>query len=95
MVAIAVEVLPKGFGRIRIQRLDRGNQQNLQSFIKETVEPGSKVHSDGSGAYRIARIRIPVQPENIPVQRAPLFYRLLQQAVATAPVTYNDVVASC
>jgi ISXO2-like transposase domain len=35
MVAIAVEVVPKGFGRIRIQRLDRGNQQNLQSFIKD------------------------------------------------------------
>lgn len=51
MVAIAVEVVPDGFGRIRIQRLDRGNQQNLQSFITETVAPGSKVHSDGSGAY--------------------------------------------
>jgi hypothetical protein len=24
-----------------------------------------------------------------------LFYRLLQQAVATGPVTYSDVVASC
>ncbi|ARV18625.1 hypothetical protein AEP_01681 [Curvibacter sp. AEP1-3] len=52
MVAIAVEVLPKGFVRIRIKRLDRGNQQSLQSFIMETVEAGSKVHSDGSGAYR-------------------------------------------
>nr|CBA32574.1 hypothetical protein Csp_D32830 [Curvibacter putative symbiont of Hydra magnipapillata] len=52
MVAIAVEVLPKGFGRIRIQRLEHGNQQSLQSFIMETVEVRSKVHSDGSGAYR-------------------------------------------
>lgn len=24
-----------------------------------------------------------------------LFYRLLQQAVATGPVTYGDVVANC
>lgn len=24
-----------------------------------------------------------------------LFYRLLQQAVATGPITYGDVVASC
>ena len=30
MVAIAVEIFPKGFGRIRIKRLDRGNQENLQ-----------------------------------------------------------------
>jgi transposase-like protein len=149
MVAIAVEVVPKGFGRIRIQRLDRGNQQNLQSFIKETVEPGSKVHSDGSGAYRkieelgfdhkvtvhlgsnipahqsmpgVHRVAAllqrwmmgthhgAVQPSQLDYyldefvfrfnrrtsrSRGLLFYRLLQQAVATGPVTYGDVVASC
>jgi transposase-like protein len=149
MVAIAVEVLPKGFGRIRIQRLDRGNQQSLQSFITETVEPGSQVHSDGSGAYRkveafgfdhkvtvhlgsdipahqsmpgVHRVAAllqrwmmgthhgAVQPSQLDYyldefvfrfnrrtsrSRGLLFYRLLQQAVATGPVTYGDVVASC
>ena len=149
MVAIAVEVVPDGFGRIRIQRLDRGNQQSLQSFITETVAPGSKVHSDGSGAYRkiedlgfdhkvtvhlgsdipahqsmpgVHRVAAllqrwmmgthhgAVQPSQLDYyldefvfrfnrrtsrSRGLLFYRLLQQAVATGPVTYSDVVASC
>jgi hypothetical protein len=56
MVAIAVEVVPDGFGRIRIQRLDRGNQQSLQSFITETVAPGSK--SIAMGLAPIARSKI-------------------------------------
>jgi transposase-like protein len=150
MVAIAVEKLPKGFGRIRIKRLDRGNQENLVSFIKETVRPGSKVHSDGAGAYRkvekigfdhkvtvhlgsdmpahqsmpgVHRVAAllqrwmmgthhgAVQPSQLDyyldefvfrfnrrtsgASRELLFYRLLQQAVATAPVTYGDVISSC
>lgn len=149
MVAIAVEVLPKGFGRIRVQRLDRGTQDSLQSFIMETIKAGAKVHTDGSGAYR--RIRdlgfehevtvhlgsaLPahqsmpgvhrvaallqrwmmgthhgaVQPNQLDYyldefvfrfnrrtsrSRGLLFYRLLQQAAVTCPVTYGDVVSSC
>lgn len=149
MVAIAVEILPKGFGRIRIKRLDRGNQENLQSFIQQTVAPGSLVHSDGSGAYRKVQEHgfdhkitvhlgsdIPahesmpgvhrvasllqrwmmgthhgaVQPSQLDyyldefvfrfnrrksASRGLLFYRLLQQAVVTEPVTYAQVITSC
>ncbi len=146
MVAIAVEIFPKGFGRIRIKRLDRGNQENLQSFIAQAVAPGSLVHSDGSGAYKKVSEKgfdhkvtvhlgsdIPahesmpgvhrvasllqrwmmgthhgaVQPSQLDyyldefvfrfnrrksASRGLLFYRLLQQAVVTEPVTYGDVV---
>jgi len=149
MVAIAVEILPKGFGRIRIKRLDRGNQENLQSFIAQTVAPGSLVHSDGSGAYKKvteqgvdhkvtvhlgssvpARESMPgvhrvasllqrwmmgihhgaVQPSQLDyyldefvfrfnrrksASRGLLFYRLLQQAVVTEPVTYAQVIIGC
>ena len=53
LVAIAVEMLqPKGFGRIRIQRIDRGNHDHLMPFIKTSITPGSLIHSDGSPAYR-------------------------------------------
>ena len=130
MVAIAVEVVPKGFGRIRIQRLDRGNQQNLQSFIKiedlgfdhkVTVHLGSDIpaHKSMPGVHRVAALlqrwmmgthHGAVQPSQLDyyldefvfrfnrrtsASRGLLFYRLLQQAVATGPVTYGDVVASC
>lgn len=52
LVAVAVEKQSKGFGRIRFRRIEHGNRQTLQSFIKETIEPGALVHSDGSWAYQ-------------------------------------------
>jgi transposase-like protein len=53
LVAIAVEMLqPKGFGRIRVQQIDRGDQENLMPFIKTSIRAGSLIHSDGSPAYR-------------------------------------------
>ena len=53
LVAIAVEMLkPKGFGRIRVQRIDRGDHDSLMPFIKTSIRSGSLIHSDGSPAYR-------------------------------------------
>jgi hypothetical protein len=52
LVVIAVEMLqPKGFGRIRIQRIERGDHDNLMPFIKTFIRSGSIIHSDGSPAY--------------------------------------------
>jgi hypothetical protein len=35
LVAVAVEMRqPKGLGRIRVQRIDRGDHENLMAFIK-------------------------------------------------------------
>ena len=147
LVAIAVEILqPKGFGRIRVQRIDRGDHDHLMPFIKTSVCPGSLIHSDGSPAYRQLKENgyehsqtvhlgsaIPahesmpgvhrvaslmqrwlmgthhgaVQPGQLDYyldeyvfrfnrrssrSRGLLFYRLLQQAVVTKPVTYETVV---
>lgn len=53
LVAVAVEILkPKGFGRIRLRRIAQGNAQNLEPFVKVAVEPGARVHTDGSAVYR-------------------------------------------
>jgi transposase-like protein len=147
LVAIAVETLqPKGFGRVRMQRIAYGNAQHLVPFVQEAVEPGAQVHTDGSAAYRSllalgyhleqtvmlgsdlpAHVPMPgvhrvaalikrwilgthhgaVQPEHLDEyldefvfrfnrrtsrSRGMLFWRLLQQAAATDPVTYQDVV---
>jgi hypothetical protein len=146
LVAVAVEILqPKGFGRIRLRRIERGDQQTLESFILDAVAPGSLIHSDGSAAYlnmqeigyahrqtvhlgsstpahesmpgvhRIAALlqrwllgthHGAVQPGQLDyyldefvfrfnrrtsASRGLLFYRLLEQAVATGPVTYQMV----
>jgi len=48
VVAIAVEVKhPKGFGRIRLQRVDDVSKDSLIPFIESAVEPGATVHTDG------------------------------------------------
>jgi len=146
LVAVAVEIHePKGFGRIRLKRIEKADQVTLENFVSESVAPGSLIHSDGSAGY----LRLPdlgyghqqtvhlgsetpahesmpgvhrvavllqrwllgthhgaVQPGQLDyyldefvfrfnrrtsASRGLLFYRLLQQAVLTGPVTYDSV----
>lgn len=147
VVVIAVEMLsPKGFGRIRIEQIERGDSANLMPFIKSSIRAGALVHTDGSrsyskleqsgfnhkqtvhdgsptpahesmpGVHRVAALlqrwllgthQGAVQPEQLAYyldefvirfnrrtsrSRGLLFYRLLEQAVVTKPVTYRDIV---
>jgi transposase-like protein len=51
-IAVAVEMHdPKGFGRIRVQRIDGPTIKALMSFVHENVEPGATVRTDGSPIY--------------------------------------------
>ena len=147
LIVIAVEMLePKGFGRIRLQRIGDDSAGSVLPFVQQVIEPGAKVHTDGSAAYRTLRelgyvhqrtvmlgsdtaahASMPgvhrvaallkrwilgthhgaVQPAHLDAyldefvfrfnrrrssSRGMLFYRLLQQAVVTGPVTYGDVI---
>ena len=147
LVAIAVEIhQPKGFGRIRLRRIDNDSDACVVPFVQESIEPGARVRTDGSAAYcslsKIgfehtrqvmlgaelpAHVTMPgvhrvaslvkrwilgtyhgsVQPEHLDAyldefvfrfnrrtstSRGLLFYRLMQQAVVTAPVTYQSVI---
>jgi transposase-like protein len=146
LVVIAVEIHhPKGFGRIRIRRIEKGDYEHLMPFIEATIRPGNLIHSDGSpvykklkeagyehrrsvhlgsdiaahesmpGVHRVAALlqrwllgthHGAIQPKQLDYYldefvfrfnrrsskyRGLLFYRLLQQAVVTHPVTYGDV----
>lgn len=148
LIALAVEILePKGFGRIRLRRIERDSEEFVVPFVQDSVELGAIVRTDGSAAYRslasigyehrrnvILGSKVPahismagvhrvaslikrwvlgthhgsVQPEHLEAyleefvfrfnrrtsrSRGMLFYRLLQQAVATDPVTYNDIIS--
>ena len=148
LVAIAVEMLePKGFGRIRLRRVPVDSERYLLPFVRDAVEPGTRVHTDGSAAYRSlsehgyvhqrsvhlgsdgpAHVSMPgvhrvasllkrwllgthqgaVQPTQLDYyldeftfrfnrrtsrSRGLLFYRLLEQAVVTQPVTYQRIAA--
>ena len=146
LVVMAVEILePKGFGRIRLRRILNDSDECVMPFVQESVEPGARVRTDGSAAYRslkelgyahertvmlgsdtpahvsmagVHRVASlikrwilgthhgSVQPEHLDAyldefvfrfnrrtsgSRGMLFYRLLQQAVVTKPVTYRDI----
>jgi transposase-like protein len=147
LVVIAVEMLqPKGFGRIRLRRIENDSDECVVPFVQESIEPGAQVRTDGSAAYRslstlgydhqrtvmlgselAAHVSMAgvhrvaslvkrwilgthhgsVQPGHLDAyldefvfrfnrrtsaSRGMLFYRLLQQAVVTEPVTYDSVV---
>ena len=149
LVAIAVEVKePKGFGRVRIKRIDAGSKEVLLPFVCDEIEPGSVVRTDGSFAYLPlvehgyvhersvilgsgvpAHVPLPgvhriasllkrwllgthhgaVQPGHLDDylaefafrfnrrssrSRGLLFYRLLEQAVMSEPVTYSRITRS-
>jgi transposase-like protein len=146
-VVLAVEILePRGFGRIRLRRIPDDSESSLIPFVQDSIQPGARVRTDGSAAYRslsklgymherkvhlgscvAAHTSMPgvhrvaallkrwllgthhgsVQPEHLDAyldefvfrfnrrtshSRGLLFYRVLQQAVVTEPVTYQDVV---
>jgi transposase-like protein len=53
IVAIAVEILhPKGFGRIRLRQIPDVSGASLTPFVRDSVETGSVVHTDGWSGYR-------------------------------------------
>ena len=52
IVAIAVEIhVPMGFGRVRLGRVPDVSGGSLMQFVKDSVEPGSIVHTDGWSGY--------------------------------------------
>lgn len=148
LVVLAVEMVePRGFGRIRLRRIEAESTECVMPFVQASIEPGARVRTDGSAVYRglaglgydhqrtvMLGSDIPahvsmagvhrvaslvkrwilgthhgsVQPAHLDAyldefvfrfnrrtsaSRGLLFYRLLQQAVLTGPVTYDDVVA--
>ena len=51
-VAVAVEVHePKGFGRIRLRRIQGPTIDALVPFVHECIAPGTRVRTDGSAIY--------------------------------------------
>jgi len=51
-VAVAIEVKePKGFGRIRLQRIEAPTINAIVPFVQENIAPGSTVRTDGSAIY--------------------------------------------
>lgn len=55
LVAVAVEALdPKGFGRARLAVIPNATKATLSKFLRDHIEEGSTVRTDGWAAYRAA-----------------------------------------
>ena len=52
VVVIAVEIHePKGFSRVRMRHVKDASGASLLRFVRDVVDPGSTVHTDGWGGY--------------------------------------------
>jgi transposase-like protein len=51
LVAIAAQEDGRGIGRVRMKRIADASAQSLEAFVKEVVEPGSVVRTDGWQGY--------------------------------------------
>lgn len=51
LIVIAAQEDGPGIGRIRMRRISDASAESLLSFIKEAIEPGSTVHTDGWLGY--------------------------------------------
>src|SRR6266699_6218641 len=47
LIVIAVEVEGKKVGRIRLRSIPDASAASLHSFVEDSIEPGSTVHTDG------------------------------------------------
>jgi len=147
LVAVAAQIDGKGIGRIRLRRIRDASSRNLEPFVKESVEPGTAVITDGwegyaglreagykhktrlvKGSGKDAATLLPrvhrvtsllkrwllgthqgaVRGEYLDYyldeftfrfnrrnsqHRGKLFYRLLQQAVAVEPISWDQIAS--
>lgn len=64
-VMIAVEVRGAGSGRIRLQTITDATAKTLGGFVKDNVEPGAILHTDGWSSYKpLARAGYDHQPRS-------------------------------
>ena len=51
LIAVAGEEQGSGIGRIRLCHITTASREQLHGFIRDSIEPGSTVHTDGLNAY--------------------------------------------
>jgi len=101
-----VDVKERKIGRIRLKRVQDASGPSLEGAVKEGVEPGSTVHTDGWRGYgQLSELGIQLSHLDYYLDeftfrfnrrtsrsRGKLFYRLVQQAAAIGPVHGHDIL---
>jgi transposase-like protein len=52
IVAVAIEVKERGYGRVRLRHIPNVKTETLERFVTDVVERGATVHTDGWIGYR-------------------------------------------
>jgi transposase-like protein len=55
LVAVAVQIEQRRLGRIRLRRIPDASGRTLTAFVRDVVQPGSSVHTDGWLGYEPLR----------------------------------------
>jgi transposase-like protein len=84
LIVVAAEEDGKGIGRIRMRRIADASAHSLISFVQESVEPGSVVHTDGWLGYEplqgrgyIHRLTFLRGQQNSPSELLPRVHRVV------------------
>src|SRR5450755_46396 len=51
LIVIAAQEDGKGIGRIRLRQIPDASAESLHAFVRESIQPGSVVHTDGWSGY--------------------------------------------
>ena len=51
LIVIAAQEEGKGIGRIRLRQIPDASAESLHAFVRESIQPGSVVHTDGWKGY--------------------------------------------
>ena len=69
LIVVAAEEHGAGIGRIRMRRIATPDRTSLHGFIRDAIEPGSTVRTDGLNAYR--RLKGYVHDRQVQRQQSP------------------------
>ena len=51
LIVIAAQEDGKGIGHIRLRQIPDASAESLHTFVRESIQPGSVVHTDGWSGY--------------------------------------------
>lgn len=123
LIVVAAQAAGNRIGRIRLRAIPDASAESLHPFVRDCVEPGSTVHTDGWKAGKllprvhlvvsrlkrwlvgthqgaVSRTHLPYYWDEFTFRfnrrrsrsRGKLFFRLVEQAVATDPTPYSSMI---
>lgn len=98
LIVVAVEARGKGAGRLRMRVIDDASQDTLCTFVREVIEHGSTIHTDGWSGYNpLAKLGYdhrPLSQRQHEEMLLPLAHRAISNLKTWLQGTYHGVSAA-